>query len=262
MPVLLFHILRAARYLSAALLALGLAGPVWADKITVFAAASLKTALDDIAPRFAAETGHVVTLSYAGTSALARQIALGAPADVFISANPGWMDYLAGQDLIVAGSRADIVANRLVLVAYGADAPGFPPEELPERLGKGYLAMALTDAVPAGVYGKAALAHFGAWQALADRVAQADNVRAALALVALGEAPYGIVYKSDAAAEPRVSVVALFPADSHPPILYPGAIVRGRDSPAARGFLTFLQGAAAQQVFARHGFTVTDEVGQ
>ena len=241
----------------AAVLAFGVSGMARADDITVFAAASLKTALDQIAADFTAATGHRVTMSFAGSSVLARQIELGAPADLFISANPGWMEHLEMRGLLAPGTRYDIISNHLVLIAQGGDAAPVilsPDLDLPSLLGDGHLAMALVNAVPAGLYGKAALEHFDLWQGIAPRVAQTDNVRAALALVALGAAPYGITYATDAAAEPRVTIVATFPVESHPQILYPAAILAGRDTPATLYFLEFLTSAAAQNIFTAHGF--------
>lgn len=246
------------RYAAWLVLVLAMAVPAAAERLTVFAAASLKTALDEVSTGYAAQGGDKVTLSYAGSSVLARQIAQGAPADVFISANPQWMDWLDGEGRIEAGTRADILGNRLVLVG-PTDAPPLavaPGMGLAESLGDGRLAMALVDAVPAGMYGKAALQSLGEWAAVADKVAQADNVRAALMLVALGEAAMGVVYATDAAAEDRVAVLGMFPADSHPPIIYPAAAIRGRASPDARAFLTYLRGAEAGAIFEHHGFAV------
>ncbi|MDQ2090579.1 molybdate ABC transporter substrate-binding protein [Marimonas arenosa] len=254
-----FRVPHIACLLVAGFLSLTLTAAGRADQITVFAAASLKTALDDIARQFSETTGHEVTLSYAGSSVLARQITLRAPADIFISANPGWMDHLETARLIAPGTRADIVSNRLVLIAHGPGGAALAPEELPARLGQEYLAMALTDAVPAGIYGKAALTHLGLWEKVAPQVAQADNVRAALAYVALGQAPYGIVYKSDAIAEPRVSIVATFPEDSHPSIRYPAAAITGRDSAAAHALLAFLRGDIARGVLVQQGFTLLEK---
>ncbi|WP_425098183.1 molybdate ABC transporter substrate-binding protein [Tropicibacter sp. S64] len=224
-----------------------------ADTVTVFAAASLKTALDEIAPLFEAESGHRLALSLAGSSALARQIEHGAPADVFISANVGWMDHLGALGLLEPGTRRDLLGNTLVLVGQGAPLEDWAT--LPDRLDGGRLAMALVDAVPAGIYGKEALISLGLWPQLETRVAQVDNVRAALALVALGEAPLGIVYATDAAAEPGVSVLAEFPSGSHAPILYPMAQIAGSGE-AAGDFLWFLRGEAARAVFEAQGFAV------
>lgn len=245
------------RFLAAALVAL-LAAPAAGEEITVFAAASLKTAMDEVAEGFTAEAGHDVTVSYAGSSALARQIELGAPADVFISANPGWMDRLEEAGAVEAGTRADLLGNRIVLIAHGqrAAAEIGPGMDLGAMLGEGRLAMALVDAVPAGIYGKAALVSLGQWESVADRVVQADNVRAALKLVAIGEAPFGVVYATDAAAEEGVSVLGAFPEESHPPIVYPVAAMSGRSTPVVAEFLGYLQSVSAREVFKRHGFTV------
>lgn len=233
----------------------------WAGEITVFAAASLKDALDDIAATYQAQTGDTVRVSLAGSSTLARQIEQGAPADIFISAHPGWMDRLEQAGLIAPESRVDLLGNALVLIAHGHRAPPLrigPDMALATRLGEGRLAMALVDAVPAGIYGKAALEHLGQWPAVADRVVQAENVRAALALVSLGEAPFGIVYRSDAVADEAVTVVGTFPADSHTPIIYPAAAVADSDNPLNRAFLAFLRGDAAGAAFQRHGFDLLD----
>jgi len=226
-----------------------------ADNVTVFAAASLKEALDDIAAGFHEATDHTATVVLAGSSVLARQIRQGAPADVFISASPDWMDDLEREGLLVADTRFDLVGNTLVLIAHDSDASPVtadPGRDLAGLLGTGRLAMALVDAVPAGIYGKAALTSLGLWDEAAPRVAQADNVRAALALVATGEAPLGIVYATDAAAERRVSVVATFPESSHPPIVYPVAAIT--DTEAAASMLAYLRSDAAREAFARHGF--------
>ena len=230
-----------------------------ADSITVFAAASLTNAMRDVATRFQAETGHSVALSLAGSSKLARQIQQGAPADVFISANTDWMERLAADGLLERGTRFDLLRNSLVLIAHGrASAPVSigSDMDLAGLLGDGRLAMALVDAVPAGIYGKASLQSLGQWQAVAPKVAQADNVRAALALVATGEAPYGITYATDAAASDNVTVVGTFPADTHPPIIYPAAAIAGHDGPLVRRFLTFLRSDTARAAFVRQGFTV------
>lgn len=234
--------------------------PTQADEVpvTVFAAASLATAFAQIEPAFEAETGNDLVVSLAGSSALARQIEQGAPADIFISANPGWMDHLEQQGLLEPGTRRDLLRNTLVLVAPASAAPLALPDDLPDRLGQGKLAMALVDAVPAGIYGKAALTHLGLWEALEPQVAQADNVRAALALVAVGAAPLGVVYASDALAEPRVTVVAMFPADSHPPIVYPVADLANRDTPAEAAFTDWLAGPTARAILTAQGFGVIE----
>jgi molybdate transport system substrate-binding protein len=244
-----------------ALLALGPACAGTAE-ITVFAAASLKTALDEIVAGWEAGAGNEITVSYAGSPALARQIEQGAPADIFISASRDWMDALAAGGHIRDETRRDLLGNALVLIAHGDAAPVEigPGFDLAGMLGDGRLAMALVDGVPAGVYGKAALSSLGVWEAVAPKVAQADNVRAALALVATGEAPLGIVYRTDAAAEAGVTVVGTFPPESHPPIVYPAAVTaESADPEAATGFLDYLSGAQARAAFERQGFVVLGE---
>lgn len=229
--------------------------PVWAEDVTVFAAASLKTALDEVAEAYTARTGSKVTLSFAGSSALARQIQRGAPADVFLSANADWMDVLSKDGALAEGSRRDLLGNTLVVVSArpGPVAELSPSSDLRGWLGEGRLAMALVASVPAGQYGKAGLETLGLWDSVADRVAQADNVRAALALVSLGAAPLGVVYATDAAAAPGVHVRATFPPESHPPIVYPVAGLLGREAQSAP-FLAFLSGPEAQRIFGAHGF--------
>lgn len=239
-----------------------LAAPARSEEpLVVFAAASLKNALDDIAARWRQEGGGEVSVSFAGSSALARQIQQGAPAQVYISANVAWMDRLQEDGLIREESRRDLLRNRIVLIAYGKDAPPVeigPGFDLAGLLGEGRLAMALVDSVPAGIYGKAALTALGVWPSVAAKVAQADNVRAALALVARGEAPYGIVYATDAAADDNVSVVGVFPADSHPPIVYPAALTAEAEGDAPGAFLDYLSTPAARALFEKQGFTVIE----
>ncbi|WP_353473354.1 molybdate ABC transporter substrate-binding protein [Salipiger sp. H15] len=235
-----------------------------AEEVVVFAAASLKNAMDEIAPAFEAGTGHEVTVSLAGSSALARQIQQGAPADIFISANEEWMDALDEDGLVREGTRGDLLRNSIVLIAHGKDAAPVeigPGLDLPALLDGGHLAMALVDAVPAGIYGKAALESLGLWDSAAPQVAQADNVRAALTLVSTGEAPLGIVYATDAAADEGVSVIGTFPKDSHPPIVYPAAGLAGRDTPAAAAFLDYLHGPEARAAFEAQGFVVVPAPG-
>ncbi|UWQ43633.1 molybdate ABC transporter substrate-binding protein (plasmid) [Leisingera aquaemixtae] len=230
-------------------------------QITVFAAASTKTALDEAAAAYQSATARTVTISYAGSPALARQIQLGAPADVFLSANPGWMDVLQQEGLVDPASRLDLLTNRLVLIAHGNGAAplDLSAADLGGLLGEGRLAMALTDAVPAGIYGKAALMALGQWTAVAPKVAQAANVRAALALVASGEAPMGVVYATDARADSKVSVIAVFPEASHPRIVYPAAAVAGGNAAEAKVFLEYLRSPEARDIFLRHGFGVLAE---
>jgi molybdate transport system substrate-binding protein len=244
----------ALRRLIALPLAIAFATPVFADEVTIFAAASLKTALDTLATTWESETGHDITISYAGSGALAAQIIAGAPADIFLSAAPDWMDEVAAEGLVTA--RTDLLGNSLVLVAHGRDAPPVDLAALPALLGDGRLSMAMVNAVPAGQYGRAALETLGLWTALEPSVAQSENVRAALAFVATGEAPFGIVYATDAAATDNVTIVATFPADSHPPILYPVALLTNATDPADRAFFDALSGDAADAIFAAEGFAV------
>ena len=237
------------------------AAPVAAAEVVVFAAASMKTALDEFAAKWMEKTGHAVVVSYAGSNALARQIVAGAPADIFLSAAVEWMDEVEKAGLLAEGTRADLFGNSLVLVAHGKDAPALevgPDLDLAGLLGDGKLAMALVDAVPAGRYGKAALISLGLWDAVAPAVAQADNVRAALALVSIGEAPLGVVYATDAAADDRVTVVGAFPEGSHPPIVYPGALLADAADEAGRAFFAALRSPEAKAAFAAQGFAILD----
>ena len=238
-----------------------LGGPAHASDITVFAAASLKNALDDAVKRYEVKTGRKVVTSYAATSALAKQIEAGAPADIFLSADLDWMDKLEKMNLIDVGSRHTLLGNTLVLIAPKDSAVSLPMEKnfpLLEALGpEGKLAMANVDSVPAGRYGKAALIYLGVWDDVASRVAQADNVRAALSFVARGEAPLGIVYGTDARAESEVRVVGTFPEESHPKILYPIALL-ARAKPYARNLLQFLLSPEAAQAFEAQGFSMAE----
>jgi molybdate transport system substrate-binding protein len=228
--------------------------------MVVFAAASLKNALDEIAAAWAKDTGKPVPrISYAASSALARQMEQGAPADLFISADLDWMDYAAGKNLIRPDSRFNLLGNKIVLIAprdSRTTTLALTGGDLAKALAGGKLSMGNVDAVPAGKYGKAALEKLGAWTSVKDSIAQAENVRAALVLVARGEAPLGIVYSTDAVAEPGVKVVATFPADSHPPITYPAALARESKNADASSFLDFLCSAKARAVFEKQGFTV------
>ena len=235
-----------------------------AADVTVFAAASLKTALDDAIKLYEAKTGQKVVASYAASSALAKQIELGAPADLFFSADLDWMDYLEKKNLINVPSRHTLLGNTLVLVAPKASTVSLTIEKnfpLLQALGPdGKLAMASVDSVPAGKYGKAALSSLGVWDEVAPRVAQAENVRAALAFVANGEVPLGVVYGTDARSEPTVRVVGIFPAESHPKILYPVALLASA-KPEARMFLDFLLSSEAAPAFEAQGFTVQGKIG-
>lgn len=253
------HLLRACTRTACLLVLCLLPVGALAGTVTIFAAASLKTALDQIGSEFTRVAGHEVRLSYAGSAALARQIQLGAPADVFVSANVGWMDLLASDGLIRPESRFDLVSNRLVVIAPAAQPRPQPlslsdPSAIPKTLQGRPLAMGLVRAVPAGIYGKEALIGLGVWPHVAHQVAQTDNVRAALALVAAGEAPLGIVYHSDARAEPRVAVVAEIPAHFHAPIVYPAAALAEANQPPAGLFLEFLKSPTARKILMDQGF--------
>jgi molybdate transport system substrate-binding protein len=241
-----------------ALLCLAAAPAARAEPL-VFAAASLREALDVAAQAWAKRSGSRPVISYAGSSALARQIEQGAPADVFVPADEAWMDWAAQRGLLRAGTRVPLAANRLVLIAPAGAAPTglrlAPGVSLAAALGAdGRLALGEVASVPAGRYAKAALEGLGAWTAVAGRLAQTENVRAALALVARGEAPLGVVYATDARAEPRVRVVDTFPETSHPPIVYPAAVTAGARSARAQAFIDFLRSAEGRAVFAAHGF--------
>ena len=229
----------------------------------VLAAASLQEALTDAARAWTARRHAPPVLSFAGSSALARQIEAGAPADLFVSADEEWMDHVAAKRLIRANTRASFLSNRLVLIApvasrargklrltIGRDFP------LARLLGNGRLALADPDAVPAGKYARAALSNLGVWGAVSPRVARAENVRAALALVERGEAPFGVVYATDARASNRVRVVGVFPANSHPPITYPVALLARSTNREAEGFRRFLISREGKAIFARRGFGV------
>lgn len=244
---------------AAALAALPSLPALAAGKVSVFAAASLKNALDEVSAAWKAGTGKQTTNSFAASSALAKQIESGAPADVFISADLDWMKYLSERKLIAEGSEVQLLGNTLVLVAPADSqaavsiAPGF---DLAGLLNGGKLAMGDVKAVPAGKYGKAALEKLGVWTTVQGSLAQAENVRAALKLVATAEAPAGIVYGTDAAEDKAVKVLGTFPADSHPPIIYPAALTAASQNADAAEFLAFIRSPAAQDIFKAHGFTI------
>jgi molybdate transport system substrate-binding protein len=229
-----------------------------ADDVLVFAAASLKPALDEIAAVPAIAAIGEVKISYAASSQLARQVEAGAPAAIFVSADRDWMDYLAERKRLVPGSRADLLGNALVLVAPKDSAVALdiaPGIDLTTALGAdGRLALGEPNSVPAGKYAKAALTKLGVWDAVSARIVAADNVRAALNFVARREAPLGVVYRSDAISEPAVHVVATFPDDTHAPIVYPAALIAGHDSAPARALLEALRAPPQQAIFRRHGF--------
>jgi molybdate transport system substrate-binding protein len=229
------------------------------DAILVFAAASLRTVLDTAAPVILRDTGVEIRASYAASSALARQIEAGAPAALFISADRDWMDYLEQRGLIQRRTRIDLLGNRLVLIAPRAEpvrlriAPGF---RLLEALGAGRLAVADPASVPAGKYARAALTALGVWSQVEPRLAPAEHVRAALLLVSRGEAPLGIVYRTDAMDDATVTIVDTFPESTHPPILYPAAQTTAASGDAAGRVLSWLHGRTARAMFERFGFTV------
>ena len=230
------------------------------QQVLVFAAASTTNAVTDICDIFNQKGGAKAVASFASSSTLAKQIENGAPADVFISANIKWMDYLAEKKMIDPDTRVDLLANRIVLIVPASSdtgevkiEPAFP---LAERLGSGKLSMGDPDHVPAGIYARQALESLGLWEGVASKTARAKDVRAALALVERGECPYGVVYATDAAISDQVRVVGLFPESSHPPITYPVALIAGRDNPGAQAFLELLKSPEAKAVFEKYGFSV------
>jgi molybdate transport system substrate-binding protein len=233
--------------------------PAQGQTVTVFAAASLRTALDGIAAEWRKETGKTARLSYAASGPLAKQIEAGAPADIFISADVPWMDYAAERKLIKAETRRNLLGNALVLVA-PADSKAQPMEinaqtDFNALLGRdGRLVMGEPRSVPAGAYAQKALTSLGLWDKVKERVAQTESVRATLLFVARGEAPLGIVYRSDAHAEPKVKVLGTFPDSSHPPIVYPIAIIAASANPDAKVFYDYLATPAASAIFKRESF--------
>jgi molybdate transport system substrate-binding protein len=226
--------------------------------VVVFAAASLTDAMQQVADGFSRASGTEVKISFAASSALAHQIESGAPADVFVSADRDWMDYLQGHGLIQSDSRRDLLGNSLVLIAPAASrlslkiAPGFA---LAGALGGGHWVTGDPDSVPVGRYAKAALQHLGVWDSVLPGLVRADNVRGALTLVARGEAVFGVVYATDATIEPKVRVVDTFPADSHAPIVYPMALTKNAGAPGA-AFVRYARGPEAVAVYRKFGFTV------
>src|SRR5215813_9731272 len=243
----------------------GVPASAQAESLIVFAAASLKDALDEVNAAYQREKGQEAAASYAASSTLAKQIEAAAPADVFISADLDWMDYLAKKNLIKPETRANLLGNRLVLVAPADSAaklgivPNFP---LAQALGSGRLAIADPNGVPAGKYGKAALEVLGVWSSVVDRLAPAENVRATLLLVSRGETPLGIVYRTDAVADKGVKILDTFPGNTHPPIIYPIAAVAASTNPGNVGYIAFLKSPAARPLFEKWGFTVLHEVSQ
>ncbi|HLJ21368.1 MAG TPA: molybdate ABC transporter substrate-binding protein [Stellaceae bacterium] len=235
-----------------------ISGPAAAKNVVVFAAASLKNALDDACAAYEKDTGVKALISYAASSTLAKQVESGAPADIFISADLDWMDYLQKRNLVKADTRLTLLGNKLVLIApanSSAKIDIVPRFALADLLGNERLAMADPGAVPAGKYGKAALEKLGVWASVSSKVAPAEDVRSALLLVSRGETPLGIVYATDAAADKGVRIVAAFPEDSHPPIVYPAALLVDSDNPAAAAFLDYLKSDKARPFFEQQGFT-------
>jgi molybdate transport system substrate-binding protein len=248
---------RALLGLAAALL-LVFVPPAHAQRaLTVFAASSLTDSMKAVADAYQARTGTKVTLSFGASNTLAQQIDQGANADLYMSADSGWMDFLQKNNRIANGTRRDLLANRLVLVGgSGSAALRIAPRfDLAGALKGGRLALADPNSVPAGKYGKAALAALGVWDSVAGQIAPAENVRVALAYVSRGEAPYGIVYQTDAKVDPGVHVVGVFPQNTHPPIVYPVALTRTA-SPAAKVFLSFLSGPESKAIFEKAGFSL------
>ena len=230
-----------------------------AEELLVFAAASLKNALDQADAAYEKETGTKVVASYAASGPLAKQIENGAPADLFISADTNWMDYVAARKLIKPATRSNLLGNKLVLVGPKEGAPKVeikPGFDLARLIGDRRLAIGDPASVPAGTYGKAALTKLGLWDSVQGKLAPTSDVRQALALVSRGEAPLGIVYRTDVAADPGVTVVAEFPADSYPPVLYPIALLATTSKPEADRFLAWLHSSAAAGYFTKQGFSM------
>jgi molybdate transport system substrate-binding protein len=230
--------------------------------VLCFAASSLAGALDAVGRAWKTATGKRLSCTYASSSVLARQIEAGAPADVFASADRAWTEWAAARGLLRSGSEIAPLSTRLVLIAPRAEpialriAPGFP---LAQALGSGRLAMGNPASVPAGAYARAALTALGVWGDVQGRIVATENVRAALAFVARGEAALGIVYETDAMSEPRVRILDVFPAETHPPIVYAFAITAASRNPDAGALLEYLRTPAALSIFAAHGFTVRAE---
>jgi len=232
---------------------------VAADDLLVFAATTLKPALDEVADAYRRSGGAAVRISYAPSPALVQQLDAGAPADLFISADADWMDVAAEKALIRKETLVDLMSSRLVLIAARDSTvaaeikPGFP---LADLLAGGRLAMCDPMMMPAGRYGRAALQTLGVWSTVKDRVADAESVRAAVTYVARGEVPLAVVFDTDAAADPDVKIVGVFPNESHPPIVYPAALTAAGTNAEAPKFLAFLGSTTAKAIFERHGYTV------
>ena len=252
------RLFRASRFLAALILTLSVAAGAWAADVTFFAAASLSSALPEIAAAYKHDTGKTVTFSFAASSVLARQIEASPGADLFMSADTDWMDYLDNRGLVDHATRKTLLATHLVLIA-PADSPVAlkiaPHFDILGALNGGRLAVADPDSVPAGKYAKSALTSLGVWNGVVDHLAQAENVRVALAYVARGETPLGIVYTTDALAEPKVKIVDTFPDKTHAPIVYPAALTK-EAKPDAKAFLDYLSGPQARAIFVKYGFEI------
>jgi molybdate transport system substrate-binding protein len=253
--------LRLARLAAAAILLALAPMAARAAEVTVFAAASLNDALNEVGKSWQQKRGHTAAFSFAASSVLARQIESSAGADIFISADSDWMDYLDNRGLIAHDTRRNLLGNHLVLIAPADSTVKLtivPHFDLAGPLGGGRLAIADPDSVPAGKYAKSALTSLGVWNAVVNHLAQAENVRVALAYVARGETSLGIVYTTDAMSEPKVKIVGTFPDESHAPIVYPAALTKDA-GPAAREFLDFLSGPEARTIFRKDGFVILGE---
>lgn len=248
------------RRLAAALFGLALlSAAAQAQDVRVLAAASTTNALTEIAEAFTKKTGIKVTPSFAASSTLAKQVENGAPGHVFLSADEKWMAYMEGKKLVVPETKVNLLGNKLALIAPAGSKveltpmPNFP---LAAALGDGRLAVGDPAHVPVGAYTQEALTKLGVWKDVEPKLARADSVRAALAFVERGEAPLGIVYTTDAAVTPKVRIVSIFPPETHAPIVYPAALIKGNDTPEARKFLNYLGSAEAKDVWAKFGFLV------
>ena len=252
-----FRLVTAAAALAVSLVVL--APAAFADDVLVFAAASLKNALDDTVAAYAKSGGAAVKVSYGSSGALAKQIDADAPADIFISADPDWMNDVQKNNKIKTDTRFDFLGNVLVMVEPADSktavniAPGFP---LAAMLGNDKLAMADPDSVPAGMYGKAALTKLGVWDAVQPKVARAQDVRGALLFVSRKESPFGIVYQTDAASDASVKIAAVFPANTYPPIIYPAAILTASKNPEAAKFFAYMHSDATKPFFTKQGFAI------
>jgi molybdate transport system substrate-binding protein len=251
-------LLRTTRWLAAAMVAVAVTVSAWAGEVTFFAAASLSNALPEIAAAYKQQTGNSIKFSFAASSVLARQIEASPGADIFMSADSDWMDYLDSRGLVVHATRKTLLSTHLVLIAPAAAPVSLkiaPYFDLKGALKGGRLAIADPDSVPAGKYGKSALTSLGVWNTIVDRTANAESVRVALAYVARGEAPLGIVYTTDALIEPKVKIIDTFADKTHAPIVYPAALTKDA-KPEAKAFLDYLSGPQARAVFVKYGFEV------